>query len=460
MRLFLAVLAALLIAASPAAAATLTVSAGTLEYNAENGRRNVVTFDDVGASTVRVARQLSAGGDEDAFTSAPGCTADTAQVAYTCTGVLRVVANAGDGDDRLDASALADVPATLRGGPGNDALMAGDQAGVLEGGDGDDTLTGSAGDGVLRGGAGNDVLYGGAGDELLDGAEGNDTLQGNGGKDDLHGGDGVDTAYFSELFGEPVTVTLDAAANDGKPGEGDFVEADVENVSASSETPGAGPGAVSITGDAGPNQLEATKGAATIVGGGGSDVLIGGVHDDVIDARDGLVDHVTCHAGVDTVFADAVDDVAADCETVNRDAAPVPPPTPQPPVTTVKRKPAVRAFTPRFITRAALQAGSELGRFEEIARVTGVRPRSKVTLRCLKACSRKVSVTKKADAKGRVRLTVRGGLHVRKATRIELRISRSGERTRWVRYRFVRRVDRQQGLILEARKASSGIAAR
>src|SRR3954465_10523950 len=112
MRLLLAVLAALLVAASPAAAATLTVSAGTLEYNAENARRNVVTFEERGAGTVRVSRLLSAGGDEDAFTTPSACTADTPQVVYTCTGVLRVVANAGDGDDRLDASALANVPAT------------------------------------------------------------------------------------------------------------------------------------------------------------------------------------------------------------------------------------------------------------------------------------------------------------------------------------------------------------
>ena len=90
----------------------------------------------------------------------------------------------------------------------------------------------------------------------------------------------------------------------------------------------------------------------------------------------------------------------------------------------------------------------------------GLKARSKVTLRCVKACSRKVRVTKTADRKGRVRLVVRGGLIARKATRIELRVSRSGERTRWVRYRFVRVVDRKRGLILTARRAGSGVAAR
>ena len=39
-------------------------------------------------------------------------------------------------------------------------------------------------------------------------------------------------------------------------------------------------------------------------------------------------------------------------------------------------------------------------------------------------------------------------------------MSRSGERTRWVRYRFVRVVDRKRGLILKVRRAGAGVAAR
>jgi RTX calcium-binding nonapeptide repeat (4 copies) len=465
MRVLLAAFAALLLAAAPARAATLTVSAGTLDYSAADGRRNVVAFDQLGPNTVRVTRQLTAGGDEDAITSVSGCDPLTPNVSYSCAGVTRVVANGGDGDDRLDAGSLLSdgqlttIPATLRGGPGKDVLAAGDSADVLEGGDGDDTLTGGDGDSALRGDAGDDVVFGGIGNEIIEGGAGNDTLQGNRGRDSLRGGDGADGVLYADTAGAVVTVTLDGVADDGSPGEGDDAGADVENVTASSARPDGTPGAVVVTGNDASNALQVDAGAATIVGAGGPDVLTGGIHNDLIDARDGVVDRIACRDGADIVLADAADDVAADCEDVRREAAPAPPPAPTP-TPAPKRKPAVRSFKPHFITRAALAAGSELGRLEEIDRVGGLKARSKVTLRCVKACSRKVRVTRTANRKGRVRLVVRGGLIARKATRIELRVSRSGERTRWVRYRFVRVVDRKRGLILTARRAGSGVAAR
>ncbi len=338
MRRWVAVAAAgAFLAPAPAGAATLTATGGVLEYSADSGRRNVVAFEETAPGTVRVVRQLSAGGDEDAFTTVQGCTPIGVAVSYSCPGITRVVANGGDGDDRLDAGSviaggsLETISATLRGGPGADALGAGDQADVLEGGDGDDSLTGGVGESALRGDGGNDLVYGGAGRELLDGGAGNDTLQGNDGADDLRGGEGVDTAFYGEAFGQELTVTLDGAAGDGKPGEGDVIEGDVENAVAGSETPGGGPGVVRVTGNDGANVLEVTKGNSTLVGGGGTDVLTGGPHADAIDARDGLADRIVCKAGADTVQADAVDDVAGDCEAVTRVAAPVTPtPTPGP----------------------------------------------------------------------------------------------------------------------------------
>ena len=192
----------------------------------------------------------------------------------------------------------------------------------------------------------------------------------------------------------------------------------MENAVAGSETPGGGPGVVRVTGNDGANVLEVTKGNSTLVGGGGIDVLTGGPHADAIDARDGLADRIVCKAGADTVQADAVDDVAGDCESVTRVAAPVTP-TPTPgPVTPPTRKPNVRAFEAEFIARAALR-GAEIGRLEEIRSFKGLRSGSTITLRCLTACSRKVRVVKKADKRGRARLVVRGGLVLRKATRVE-----------------------------------------
>jgi|GEM_PF-3104366 len=418
----------------PAAAATLSVSGGVLEFNATGGRRNVVNFTQVAAGTVRVAREVIAGGDEDGITSASGCTANTVAVIYTCTGITSVVVNAGDGDDRISAAGLQAIRATLRGGPGHDVLTAGEQDDLLEGGAGDDTLTGGPGNGTLRGGPGDDLLYGGDGDEVLDGGEDNDRLQGNGGADVLRGGPGSDTTYHAHGNAETVTVTLDGAPGDGATGENDHVEADVEHVVAGSEAPDGGPGAVRIVGNAGANQLEVLKGNATIVGGAGLDQLLGGPHDDSIDAVDGGPDRVVCGAGTDTVLADEADDVAPDCEHVQRVAAPVEAPAPAP-APKPKPKPAVRQFKLKFGIQPA-NRGPTVGRLVEARLFRYLRKGSKVTLRCTRGCSGEF-VTRAEGGRARVRL--RDGLRLLRGTRVELRVARRGERTRFKRYRFERR---------------------
>ena len=53
-------------------------------------------------------------------------------------------------------------------------------------------------------------------------------------------------------------------------------------------------------------------------GGIGGDVLNGDDGDDVIDARDGFVDNISCGTGVDEVQADPGDTVTADCERIIR----------------------------------------------------------------------------------------------------------------------------------------------
>jgi N-acetylglucosamine-6-sulfatase len=56
-----------------------------------------------------------------------------------------------------------------------------------------------------------------------------------------------------------------------------------------------------------------------LVGGRGQDRLSGGAGDDTIDARDARADRISCGVGVDTVYADALDTSAADCESVDSD---------------------------------------------------------------------------------------------------------------------------------------------
>jgi Ca2+-binding RTX toxin-like protein len=99
--------------------------------------------------------------------------------------------NAGGGDDVVIISPKIAVPATLRGGPGNDRLRAGAGADKLVGGAGKDVLLGEGGDDWLFGGPLDDMLYGGPGNDRLVGGPGADFLQGGPGDDtgDLGPGD-------------------------------------------------------------------------------------------------------------------------------------------------------------------------------------------------------------------------------------------------------------------------------
>ena len=131
------------------------------------------------------------------------------------------------GDDLLTATTR---PRSLRGGPGDDALVASASGGGLlyEGGRGHDSLDysnvecsievsamfqifgcpiwetydvadsveemiGTAYDDVIEGSSGNDVLKGRGGDDFLRGRKGRDLLDGGAGTDTCEGGGGGDT---------------------------------------------------------------------------------------------------------------------------------------------------------------------------------------------------------------------------------------------------------------------------
>ncbi len=90
--------------------------------------------------------------------------------------------NGNGGDDTITLAATVPVPATLRGGPGDDRLT---------GGAGPDKLVGGPGNDRLLGGSGNDSLFGGSGEDQLSGGTGDDRLLGGSGMDVLLGGSGV-----------------------------------------------------------------------------------------------------------------------------------------------------------------------------------------------------------------------------------------------------------------------------
>lgn len=90
--------------------------------------------------------------------------------------------NVGGGNDKVVLTSDIPVPATLRGGPGDDKLVGGGASDKLVGGGGNDFLSGRRGDDWLMGGPGNDHLLGGPGNDQLKGGPGVDVLNGGPGK--------------------------------------------------------------------------------------------------------------------------------------------------------------------------------------------------------------------------------------------------------------------------------------
>jgi Ca2+-binding RTX toxin-like protein len=131
--------------------------------------------DDLSADNVVVN---GTNGDDVAIVSGAGQNAqvDGLPARVSITGAIagsdRLTVNGLDGDDALEASALAADSALL----------------TLTGGNGDDVLVGGAGNDTLSGGAGDDVLIGGPGNDTLDGAPGDDIVI------QLAGGDAVRSA--------------------------------------------------------------------------------------------------------------------------------------------------------------------------------------------------------------------------------------------------------------------------
>jgi Ca2+-binding RTX toxin-like protein len=171
--------------------------------------------------------------------------------------------DAGAGNDVIDSAATFGRPngfltAYYKGGSGEDRIATGGSPDSIDGGPGPDNL---------QSGGGNDEVFGNVfGDD-----EDADHLDGGAGDDLLNGWNGDDT----EIGG----AGNDVLGGRGEPGE---AEADVD------------------------------EGSDTMDGGPGDDVLSG------LDDRHAVRDVLTCGPGNDRAVADQLDEVAADCEQVDR----------------------------------------------------------------------------------------------------------------------------------------------
>lgn len=245
-----------------------------------------------------------------------------------------------EGDDDVRGQGGDD---TADGGAGDDYVAGGQGTDNVSGGDGDDYVQGAAGNDTVSGGAGDDYLTGDCGgyqncgdstdgNDTVDAGSGEDYVDADGGTDVQNGGSGIDHIEYEDRYydcsqpgpcvqvSHPVSITFDGVANDGGAGENDtvngFEDAGVHDGGCCGTT--APEGGATIVGDAGVNSLSGGNAADTVNGGDGNDFLYGNGGDDTMNANDGFADRVTCGSGTDVANVDEFDQVADDCETVNR----------------------------------------------------------------------------------------------------------------------------------------------
>ena len=363
----IAAAAVLLPAASAQAAGTLSLQGGALQWTATDPAQTVMLDGDFGA-------KAGFSGDDVTGGLPPGCAADEFGNQILCdvpAGGVALVG--GPGKDALftGSGVPAGITVTMIGGGGDDGLKDDTRDGrtVLRGGDGNDTLAGGPGADDVDGEGGNDEVSGDAGADVVRGGAGNDTVAGDAYQDPsadvIDGGEGYDTidewTQPSEDYNPAIALSLDGAANDGRPGENDnvtgfesitshasgtFIGSDAAekitvwaNIASGPSTVKGNGGDDTLTGwdyddamdgGAGNDRIEGGIGHDAITGGPGKDVLFGegdgnycGIYEcklpfgnDTIDARDGEADQVDCGVGNDTAIVDALDTVA-NCEKVD-----------------------------------------------------------------------------------------------------------------------------------------------
>jgi Ca2+-binding RTX toxin-like protein len=351
--------AAALVVPAWAHAGLATSRSGTVQYSALRGEANhvSVTFDGTSYRIHDAGARVHPG---------PGCRRVTPnEVACDATDVWQVRVETRD----LDDSVQLEVPVTaaaeggagadaLSGGSESDFLLGGDGPDLLDGGDGWDYLIGGLGSDELRGGpgirdvadyedrtaavsvtldgvrndgepgeddlvatdvedvfggSGSDTIVGDAGSNDLYGGSGDDLIDGGLGADILTGGDGVDTLSYASRT-NPVFAGWTSYCDSGEAAESDCIGESIER----------------IVGGSGDDVLSAYSkydGTATLDGGPGNDflgassyfattTLLGGDGDDTLQSVNGLADVDICGDGTDSVSADALDTVDADCENV------------------------------------------------------------------------------------------------------------------------------------------------
>src|SRR4051794_38256349 len=218
-----AVVAALALAAFPAAASAANPVTSTVSYDA-SGALVITAIDGVdNHMSVQAADDGSA--KVSVLDSGDGMVSGDARCEWggenfpymtTCPAPTAIRVVLGDGDDWYAESGDFSVPITVDGGAGADQIQGEDGPETLTGGAGDDAIKSYGGSDVIDGGDGNDKLFGGKGADQVLGGAGNDALEGDGWNagpmpDVIDGGAGFDTISdwgTDPVHPDPISVTL------------------------------------------------------------------------------------------------------------------------------------------------------------------------------------------------------------------------------------------------------------
>src|SRR6478672_9879628 len=213
----------------------------------------------------------------------------------------KIVVNAGDGADTVDASALTAtdyLALTVNGGNGDDLLTGGSDNDHLLGDGGNDRIVGFKGNDDLEGGDGNDVLVWNNGDnnDVMDGDAGADEVEINGAPttgDVFTAAPNAGRVLFTRTNLVPFTVDFSAerltvnglGGDDTFNGDAGLAPLTLLAVNGGtgddSLSGGDGPDLISggdgndkLDGDAGDDRLVRDRGTDTLSGGNGDDALV------------------------------------------------------------------------------------------------------------------------------------------------------------------------------------------
>ena len=196
---------------------------------------------------------------------------------------------------------------TTTGTAGDDVIVGSTVSETINGAGGNDTICAFSGNDTMSGDAGNDKLFGSLGNDWFkEGSASN-------GADRMAGEAGIDYVFYNARTTTGVNVTIDATANDGQAGEGDYVT-DTNEVIYGSTKNDIMQGAIGneeLRGGAGNDTLRGGAGYDAIVGGPGNDILRGEADDDALDLVDGVGgnDNGDGGTGTDSAVQDAGDTV-------------------------------------------------------------------------------------------------------------------------------------------------------